>query len=268
MKQEDIKSQEINSIEVVEAIQKYREKQDNDSLSDMIETMVNGKYLAPVSIESQTNPLAGEKVGKNFPMNMKVLFHMIENNQGVRYFLAFTSLEEMHKWRDDSEMPVAVVSFDDLYSMITQAPNDSVPGGFVINPYGINQVFTKEQTVSIKQQKDKIEAQRNGNQRFNEKEEVYIGEPTDYPIKLIKQVKKYLMTQVIIKKAYLQLMCQGDLESYLFVLDFEGEKEPVFNAFADAIRPYLDGKLVDLVDTNSELGANVAKSVKPFFQFE
>ena len=63
-------------------------------------------------------------------------------------------------------------------------------------------------------------------------------------------------------------MCQGDLESYLFVLDFEGEKEPVFNAFADAIRPYLDGKLVDLVDTNSELGANVAKSVKPFFQFE
>lgn len=265
MKQNNLNTQDINSVEVIEGIQNYRLKQDPESMSNMIERMVEAKFLAPVFIESQDAAILEMKNENTLPANMKVLFHMIENNMGVTYFLAFTSLEEMYKWRNDADIPVAVVTFDDFADMISEAPADKLPGGFVIDPFGVNQIFTREQTAQIKAQKDMIENAKKQNNHFDADEEVFIGEPAEYPTMLMNEVKNYLGSQDTIKKAYFQLMCQGEVESYLFVLDFEGDKESIFNKFADAVRPHLNGKLVDLMDCKSELGANVAKSVEPFF---
>ena len=188
---------------------------------------------------------------------------MIENGKGDKYFLAFSSFMEMAKWRENANVPSIVVTFDDYAGILKKAKDDDSIAGFVIDPFGVNLVFTKEQALAIKEIKDKHDANV---KKVKEGDEVFIGEPMEYPAALVEAIKTYLDGQVTVKKAYLQLMCRGEDESYVVVLDCENHNQKVFEDIAEVARPHLGAKPMDLVGIGTELGSKIAEKTKPFFE--
>ena len=72
-------------------------------------------------------------------------------------------------------------------------------------------------------------------------------------MKYMNIMKKYLEDQDAVKKAYLQLMVQGEDESYLIVLDYIGDKKEVLDAIIhDAGKRGIVCRLSGLTDQDRE----------------
>lgn len=254
----------LNSKGLLDAIAEMKANNTPENQSKMMDKMVVAQYLAPVSITPppETN---GYMANITLPPDAQLRFHMIENGMGQRFFLAFTSFEEMAKWRENANVQSIVVTFDDYAGMLAKAEGDENVGGFVIDPFGANLVFSKSQAIAIKGMKDKRDSGTSAHV-IKEGEEVYIGEPAKYPTEMVEAIKKYLEGQDTIKKAYLQLMMHGDDESYLIVLDYLGDKKEVFDALAEVARPHTGGMLLDIMGSGSDLGGKIAAKVTPFFE--
>ena len=254
----------LNSKGLLDAIAEMKANNTPENQSKMMDKMVDAQYLAPVSITPP--PVTdGYMANITLPPDAKLRFHMIENGMGQRFFLAFTSFEEMSKWRENANVQSIIVTFDDYAGMLAKSEADENVGGFVIDPFGANLVFSKSQAIAIKAMKDKRDAGISTH-TIKEGEEVYIGEPVKYPTEMVDAMKKYLESQDAVKKAYLQLMCQGEDESYLIVLDYIGDKMDVFDGLAVAAKPYAGGMLLDIMGSGSDLGSKIADKVTPFFE--
>lgn len=255
----------LNNDELLQAVAKMREDATQENQSHVLDIMVEAQYLAPVSITPEPETEGGVMINIELPPDAQIRFHMIENASGERFFLAFSSFEEMAKWRQNANMQTIIVSFDDYAGMLQRAKEDASIAGFVIDPFGMNLIFGKEQTLSIKEIKDKYARTGKGHQ-IKEGQEIYVGEPLKYPTELAEALKVYFQEKEAVSKAYLQLMCQEEDESYLLILDCEGEKQTMFDEIAELAKPYLGGMLLDIMDSTTDLGAQIARKARPFYQ--
>lgn len=257
----------INNDELLNAIEEMKKNNSPENQSHMLDLMVEAKFLTPVSITPAPDTVNGMMAHITLPPDAKIRFHMIENGKGQRFFLAFTSFDEMRKWRPNQDNQTIVSNFDDYANMVKRSVGDGQVGGFVIDPFGANMLFTKEQTIMIKEVKDGRNNDSNRH-RIKEGEEVYYGEPLNYPTEMVDAVKAYLTKQDNVKCAYLQLMCQGSEESYLIVVDYDGDKQTVFEGIAEAAKPYLNNMCLDILGVENELGDRIANRANPFYEKE
>ncbi len=255
----------INNDELLKAIEEMKKNNSPENQSHMLDLLVEAKFLTPVSITPAPETDGGVMANITLPPDAKIRFHMIENSKGQRFFLAFTSFDEMRKWRPNQDNQTIVSNFDDYANMIKRSVGDGQVGGFVIDPFGANMLFSKEQTIMIKEVKDGRNADSNKH-RIKAGEEVYFGEPLNYPTEMVEAVKKYLSKQGNVQSAYLQLMCQGSEESYLIVLEFVGEHQALFDGVAKAAKPYLNNMCLDILSVENELGRKIYNRTKPFYE--
>ena len=96
---------------------------------------------------------------------------------------------------------------------------------------------------------------------------VMLGDPAEYPERMVEAICSAARELPAVKALYLRLMVQeGEMEpSYLVVVDQDGEQDAVFSAIAGAARPWLEGKMVDLVPRSSRFGQDASKGVSPFY---
>ncbi|MNN69835.1 hypothetical protein D3C81_1856530 [compost metagenome] len=81
---------------------------------------------------------------------------------------------------------------------------------------------------------------------------------------MIAAVKAYMKTQKGIIKAYLRLMAKDNEQSYLLIVDFEGNKDEIFRGIAETATPHLNGMPLDMVSMDG--WANEVKELDPFYK--
>ena len=81
--------------------------------------------------------------------NSQVQFHMLSTREGVRYFMAFTDMQELKKWIKGlgEDQHLFVFGFQDYAVMVKRA--DSQCNGFAINPGGANILVTRRMIDTI-----------------------------------------------------------------------------------------------------------------------
>ena len=96
---------------------------------------------------------------------------------------------------------------------------------------------------------------------------VLLGDPADYPQAMVDAICLAVRELPEVKGLYLRLMSRpGESQpSYLVVVDHCGEQDTVFRTIADAARPHLGGRFVDMVPFDSDFGRTAVKDTKPFF---
>lgn len=107
------------------------------------EIALNAKFLTVVRL-SET-PTLKEDGTVNLNENTKVGFVMLNAQDGSTWHPAFTSWDEVFKWKDianESAPPQSfIVGFDQFISMLKSNPG---PRGIVINPFSDNLVIPRE----------------------------------------------------------------------------------------------------------------------------
>lgn len=254
----------VTNPELLEAIAAMKNDGSSENLDHVINEVMRANFLSPVIITPLPEPDGdGKTVLKE---ETTISFHMITDNADNSYFPAFTDWDELRKWNKEENVQTLISSFDDYAAMILDKSGPCE--GFVINPFGTNIPFSRAMIESLKNQKEKMMENGVSEHTVEKDTKVLIGQPGVYPADLVKSVTNYLKTQKNVEKAYLLLMKneEADESSYLLVVDYSGDKNPVFGGIAKAAEPYLNGMYLDMVPYDSGFGKNAAENTEPFYK--
>lgn len=118
--------------------------------------IVKAQYLTPATI----TPVPPEGETK-LPPGSNVQLPVLAAPNGKQFFMAFTDMKELKKWKDEEGQQTLTMSFDDYAMMMFRKDsqgNPSPASGLVINPFGVNIIVPKEmvaQYIASKMAKEK-----------------------------------------------------------------------------------------------------------------
>lgn len=200
--------------------------------ADVISEMLKAHFLCPVYGEEKQ--LCSLSDGKN------------------KYLMAFTDWDEYYKWNNTYKRPKGLIMtyYDYLRVMDTMDLK-----GFVINPYGCNWVIDNERIEYINKQSNII---KKGSS-------VAIGKPKEKPVQLINELINFFKKCDSIKRGYLLWMVRNNEASYLLVLDTDESPELLFPKISKVSRPFLSGKMLDMISIDSSFGRAAVEGEVPFY---
>lgn len=226
---------------------------ETNSKTEFINELFEAKFLCPVVLGNGIvlkNNAEKTTLGEDSAVQLIGLTSTI----GKTYLMAFTDWNEFSKWNKKSGQKTLIFSYADYHRIILQG--DSLYEGFVINPFSENIVLSKSFIKDISQ----------SYQQAKKGESVMLGVPKDYPYDMEEALKKFFNKTKIVKQAYLLWMVKGDEAGYLLALDFIGSQQNVFYKVSDICRPYLNGKLLNIISTNTTFGKSTMENNQPFYQ--
>lgn len=96
-------------------------------------------YFIPVKL---LNPDGSDPIDSDGPIdpNAKLVYCTISDQSGIRLLTAFTSVKELTNWQP--AVQYTTISFDQYVNVVK---SNETYGGFVINPFSENFLFTKDQ---------------------------------------------------------------------------------------------------------------------------
>ena len=183
-------------------------------------------------------------------------------NGEQHYLGVFTDWIELRKGEvyKDADVKTLILTFDDYYEFLKDTDS-----GIVINPFGDFVAFSNENLKYMKQRKD-IE-QKGHTEIVTEKEtEVLIAEPADYPYDMADAIANHSKNVKEINAIWLKLMVKGNEQSYLLIVDYDGDRESIFAGIADAAKPFLQKDMfIDMVPYSDSFGKSAATG-KPVYK--
>ena len=230
------------------------------------EIAINGHFLAVVKINrTQKNEDIGGKIifNKGDSIGFELIEVNGENNKYI-YLPLFTDWESLYIWKDKNDEPEGwILTFDDCCAW---QGNGMQIDGIVINPYSDTLFITKEQISHIREEK---ELMTKGSTTIRDNEEVIIGDPINYPHALVNAVSNYAKSDKNINALYLKLMERKGVQSYLMLIDCNGDEAHIcaeISKFSDLLP---EGMYLDIIKytSDSSLGKSIAND-KPFYKKE
>ena len=116
------------------AMAAYRSNSSDENLGILYQELLDAEYVVPVLFEGETQI---SQVRNDTRVN---LFTM-KNNQGDRYYLVFSAIQEMKDWQVNVPKNTIALNFTDLVNLLEKSPNVK---GILIDPLSGNMVFEKE----------------------------------------------------------------------------------------------------------------------------
>jgi hypothetical protein len=234
-----------------------------DMEANMFKEIYNAKYLMPLDASKmnmeKTNADKVEFVVKEKSI---MQFPLITNSEGKSIHPFFTDWNEFRRFDKEQKFSGNIATFEDIKYFIDGG--DSIS----INPYGVNITLTKDMLNAI-ESVAKGGSPQNAviKEQVAEKDtKVMLGEPAEYPKKMIDEICRFLKIKKNVNAAYLRLMVKDNEQSYLIVVDFSGDKNEVFSGIANAGVPFSNGKYLDFVPLSSDFGKGAIENVEPFYK--
>lgn len=238
----------------------YNSTEDNeeDVLNALMGEFINNtKFITAVDIkEIPEIDENGKETGEE-KATIVVPYVVTEDNEN--YLPAFTSYAEFRKWNKDENPKIMIFTFDDYAQLVTR------PGatGVAINPYGEKFLISKKIMGILKEKREQ-------NQELAEKSkklanQVFVGDPKEYPTELIESIENYLESEETIKSAWIKLMYHRGEHGYLVVYDSNTENEAISEEIAYAARPFLKKRFIEVLHYSNDFAKNAIEDTKPFY---
>ncbi len=237
--------------EALELLHKENTPQNQNAVLD--EIVMRAQFLTPVVLPDTK---------ENTPTDA-IQFQLIFTQDGRPFFPAFTDWDQLRKLCGPKDQKTVVLTFDNFAAMLAGNPKVS---GFVVNPLG-EAPFTLEQDFVAHLAKKKQQLAGYSRQTISKDTKVIFSDPKDYPQALVDAVRLAVAPLEEVNTLYLRLMAragQGQ-PSYLIIVDQSGDQDKVFRTIADAARPHLGDKYVDMVPYDTNFGKAACKDTAPFF---
>lgn len=154
MSNEKKNSGNIKNPKLVAAIQEMLKHDNYITRSQMASALMEARLLSPI----RKRTLLTENKGPSTWIH----FEELVNNEGGKYYMAFTDQDEYAKWNEDGSHDQALImTMEDFGNILIRQANDLK--GFVINPYGENISISKQVLLSLLQQHELKMREKKGN---------------------------------------------------------------------------------------------------------
>ncbi len=227
----------------------------------MLDEIIDARYLVPMQLLKQEPSVPDEQGKTILRQGDRIQFAVLEGEEDSTWLPAFTDWFEFEKMYDKELWSSNIATYEDLLAL-----SDSMTG-IVLNPRGIGFRINASNRAHIEKYRQE-RAEPASSTFFEsatpEEKRTVLGEPTEYPVRMIESLQAYLKTQKNIKKAYLRQQVREDKQSYVLIIDFEGRKEEIFSGIADAAAPHSNGMTLDIIGMDD--WTEEAKDIKPFYK--
>ncbi|MGN1139219.1 MAG: enhanced serine sensitivity protein SseB [Ruminococcus sp.] len=263
---------EIRNDELLEAIKNMQENNSDETVNRMIDCVMAANFITPGNVSRPKNIAKNNGGNTVMQQQTQIQFQLIENQNGEKFFPAFTDQEEKAKWEQAKGKHDVIMTFDNFAKVLSEEQCNVQ--GFVINPFGRSVAFPKPMVMSLKQQKDQREQHQGLRQQsIGADEKVHIGDPApdEYPIDMMASIISFLQERDDVNAAYLRMFkreSQED-ESYLVIVDFSGDKmEEIFKGISAVSAPHLGGLQLSMMPYSIPFARKAVDGVEPFFEKE
>lgn len=231
---------------------------------EMLDEVIGSKYLIPMKLKEEGEEDSPNEEGIVILKKDTIMeFSNLEGDDDTVWQPAFTDWEEFEKVYDKDVWSGNIVTYDDLLKFSEKMD------GIVINCRGvclrINE-NNKKMIERYKKEKNNLRSASVTEETIKKDTEVIVGEPREYPARMIEAIREYMKKQKYIKKAYLRLMIKDNEKSYLIIVDFDdNNKKEIFQDIEEIAYQYLNGIFIDMSEMN-DWARKVTKDVEPFYK--
>ena len=247
---------QVTNPELVEAITALQSSPNTDTEKAFLDLLVTASFIVPMESDlKHDKPDSDRKI--TLEKDSIIELPMLIDAEEKPWHIAFTDWPSLRKWREIANEKVLVVPFSDFPAMILHENVRSF--GLIINPNSHSLPVSKQLLAHLSGRSIPV--------LVEEETQVVIGEPANYPHSLVDAVKALLKSMREVKRAWFLLMHRNGEQSFLVVVDFNGERSKIFDAIGKTASPYLEsGQLIDMVQYGDAIGADAIKNNKPFYK--
>lgn len=242
---------DINNTYLLNVIRHMRA--DSSKEPQFFEVLHQAKLLCPVRVDTRSLPRNSDGSAV-LNSDSTISLVSINNPSGASYLMAFTDRSELAKWNQGIHQQTIIYTFDDYKTVLISG--DTPYQGVVLNPFSDNIVLRKEIFTG-------------GNSPFQtakSNESIMIGQPKDYPSRMVEKLKQYFRSIRLVDTAYLLWMVRGQEQSYLLILGTTASPHKLFPIIDELCKPYLNEKPLDIVTLNTAFAQNAVQSQHPFYK--
>lgn len=139
----------INNPMLVGAMELLKADNSTKHRDFFLQELLKAHLLTPAVVTPK--PEKDENGMMRMPPDAQIQVPMLSTHEGVRYFMAFTDVQELKKWVKSLEegQQLFVFGFQEFAAMVKRA--DSQCDGFAVNPGGANVRVTRKMIDTIQQ---------------------------------------------------------------------------------------------------------------------
>ncbi|MBD5479114.1 MAG: enhanced serine sensitivity protein SseB [Lachnospiraceae bacterium] len=242
-------------------LKETKENQTETGMNMLFEEIVmNAHFLSVIFLSELPKP--NEDGTATFQKNTTMQMPMLSSAGGKHFYPVFTDHNELAKWQKMEKPNTLILTFDDYAAFLEK--NEQAEG-IVINPFSDNFVLNRKLMAHLKTQKD-LRTKGVSRNKITKDTKVMVGEPKEYPTEMVEALQAHMKGVPAIERAWLRLMMKDNVQSFLVVVDFAGNREEIFGQIAAVARPHLKNIYLDMIPYQDGFGKKAVENVEPFYQ--
>ena len=242
-------------------LKEVKENQTETGMNMLFEEIVMNAHFLSVIFLSEPPKQNGDGTAV-FQKNTTMQMPMLSSAGGKYFYPVFTDHDELAKWQRMEKPDTLILTFDDYAAFLEK--NEQAEG-IVINPFSDNFVLNRKLVAHLKTQKD-LRTKGVSQNKISKDTKVMVGEPKEYPVEMVEALQAHMRSVPSIERAWLRLMIKDNVQSFLAVVDFTGNREEIFGKIAAAARPHLKNIYLDMIPYQDGFGKKVVENAEPFYQ--
>lgn len=232
----------------------------------MLDEIIHAKYLLPMQLLTEDTPSPDDQGNITLNQGDRIQFGFLEGEEDSKWLPAFTDWVEFEKVFDKNLWSSYVATYEDLLTISKSMT------GIVLNPHGLGLRLDAKNKANIEKYRiERIEASPSTDTSIavpeaeaEDEANVLLGEPKEFPTQLQEAILAHMKNQRNIKKAYLRQKLLENKQSYVLIVDIEGEKEEIFRGISNVTAPHLIDVTLDIIEMNDWI--EEVKDIKPFYK--
>lgn len=242
-------------------LKEVKENQTETGMNMLFEEIVMNAHFLSVIFLSEP-PKQNEDGTAAFQKNTTMQMPMLSSAGGKHFYPVFTDHDELAKWQRMEKPNTLILTFDDYVAFLEK--NEQAEG-IVINPFSDNFVLNRKLVAHLKTQKD-LRTKGVSQNKISKDTKVMVGEPKEYPAEMVEALRECMRDEPAIERAWLRFMVKDNVQSFLAVVDFTGNREEIFSKIAAAARPHLKNIYLDMIPYQDGFGKKAVENAAPFYQ--
>lgn len=201
----------------------------------------------------------GELVLQNGRTDLK--FTMLNNSNNEHYFPLFTENSELEKWKTVDVNYTIQVDFDMIAQVVM---TNKECAGLVINPFSDNMTVSKD-IISKWLERKQMMTQGHAQRVISSDSKYEFHTLNPYPMLLSNKLCETAKT-LPVNALWLRGIVLDGSDGYLLAVDFTGDRMETFGALGNAVKQFLTGKSLHIIDSKEQFGQIAIDKTLPIYK--
>lgn len=234
-----------------------REKTDS-AFRNLLDAFISTNFLIPAQWDK--DPSRNEKGVLVFEPNTQFQLSLIQNDKGDSFFPIFSSMDQLKKWDQDSEIHSLVMTYNQYMPFVKMALNQI--HGIVIDPFGANVLLDCNLLVEL----DKNRGSQVSENPIHKGDSLKLRDPISSVTELQRAICEFGDSHPDILSIYLKERIVKDQPSHWFlVVDMINDDKQTIQDFGNFCTPVSYGKGFEFMFGSMELAKKIMADTIPTY---